>query len=455
MSALSQNLRFLGSLLAVLGAFALAPLSLRARNPIIPNCGLTDPHVRIFNGRAYLFASHDRASDNKTFVMDDWWIWSSPDLVHWSLESVIKPEMTYIGKPFSGCWATDGAFRNGKCYFYFSEADQRCGVLVGDTPAGPWRDPLHRPLIDSNLPTKGYDMCVFQDDDGTPYITFGVWDYYIARLNSDMISLAEKPRKILIDRKFGPYGEGKLDDKSFLHKANGRYYLSWGCFYGTAENIYGPYAYKGAVLDKASFAPGYASPTWPNGFKQGRHGSFFEWHNQWYFSYCDMSQTGNRYFRDGFLSYVHYKSNGEMAPVRVDGIGVGEYQCDNAAIEAEDYFAAEGMRQQQNPDGGLVFTANSAAGHLIYPNIHGLTARRSISLRIATGTGPGRTVEFHEDSPDGRLLAALVVRDTGGAGHFQIVTQRFNSPPSSETLCIVIKAGSDQTVYLDSFTLAK
>lgn len=32
--------------------------------------------------------------------MEDWWIWSSPDLVNWTMRSVLKPEQTYIGKPF-------------------------------------------------------------------------------------------------------------------------------------------------------------------------------------------------------------------------------------------------------------------------------------------------------------------------------------------------------------------
>jgi hypothetical protein len=48
---------------------------------------------------------------------------------------------------------------------------------------------------------------------------------------------------------------------------------------------------------------------------------FFEFRNQWYFAYCDISHTGNRYFRDTFISYVHYKESGEMALIRVDGTG--------------------------------------------------------------------------------------------------------------------------------------
>lgn len=87
-----------------------------AQNPIIPNQGANDPHIRIIDGKAFLSASHDRFIDNNKFVMEDWWLWSSDDLVNWELESVLRPEDTYIGMPFSSCWATDIVKRNGKYY---------------------------------------------------------------------------------------------------------------------------------------------------------------------------------------------------------------------------------------------------------------------------------------------------------------------------------------------------
>ena len=86
------------------------------------------------------------------------------------------------------------------------------------------------------------------DTDGKDYIVFGTWNYYIARLNDDMISLAERPRPITLDKKFGPYGAGKTDDKPSLHQRNGIYYLSWSSFYAMSTNVYGPYTYKGSVI---------------------------------------------------------------------------------------------------------------------------------------------------------------------------------------------------------------
>src|SRR5690242_9318257 len=89
------------------------------KNPIIPGKGVCDPHIHVFNDRAYLYATHDYSPANDNYIMKDWEIWSSPDLVEWTKESVIKPEDTYIGSSNS-CWATDAAEKNGKYYFYFS-----------------------------------------------------------------------------------------------------------------------------------------------------------------------------------------------------------------------------------------------------------------------------------------------------------------------------------------------
>ena len=179
-------------------------------NPILPGIGLCDPHVRIYNDRAYLYATHDNSADSQDFVMEDWWIWSSADLVDWTHECTIRPEETYYGKADSSCWAGDAMERDGKYYFYFSRGPKNIGVVESDTPTGPWRDPLGRPLLAEGLvPCEIRDPGLFKDDNGEVYIVFGTWEFYIARLNPDMISLAEPPKKLSILNPEGPYGMGK------------------------------------------------------------------------------------------------------------------------------------------------------------------------------------------------------------------------------------------------------
>ena len=435
----------------IIGAMLLVVTSVCSQNPIVPNVGLNDPHIHIFNDTAYVYASHDKSIDNDKFIMEDWWVWSSPDLVNWTKRSILNPKDTYIGKEFSRCWATDAAYRNGNYYFYFSEGNEQTGVVVGETPVGPWKDVLGKPLLSSDLtPTHEYDMAIFEDN-GEHYIIFGVWDYYIAKLNDDMISLAESPKKIIIKNPRGPYnpyGENKkmpTDDKPFVHKYNGKYYLSWGCFYAIADNVYGPYDYKDTVIKEESFAEGFDTPTWPNGFLQGRHGSFFEWHNQWYFIYCDVSQTGNRYFRDSFISYVHYKDNGEMAIIRVDGVGVGNYNANNS-IEAEDYFKAEGIKKVENTLGGFSIQPLKDNSYVIYPNVKGLDDKTVLELEVLSSEAS--KIELRDSNADGKLLAILEI-PKNDIYTFQKRQFAVSGLQDKTSLCFVFK--TDASLSLNRF----
>jgi len=424
------------------------------QNPIVPNKGLNDPHIHIFNDTAYVYASHDKSIANDKFIMEDWWVWSSPDLINWTKRSVLNPKETYIGREYSRCWATDAAYSNGKYYWYFSEGNEQTGVVVGNSPTGPWEDVLGKPLLKSDLtPTHEYDMAIFEEN-GEHYIFFGVWDYYVAKLNGDMISLAEAPKKVIVNNPRGPYNrDGKnkdmpTDDKPFVHKFNGIYYLSWGCFYAMSDNLYGPYDYVDTIIKEDSFDEGYDSPTWPNGFLQGRHGSFFEWHNQSYFVYCDISQTGNRYFRDSFISYVHYKENGEMATIRVDGIGVGQYDANSGYIEAEDYFKADQIYKTENVMGGFSINPKKTNGFVTYPNIQNLNKKSTIEFEFLSKTDT--EIEVREGSPNGKLLVTCNL-DSNNTKAFNNKSFKINGLHNGQTICLVFKPSAIEHLKINRF----
>ena len=283
--------------------------------------GVNDPHIHIFDERAYLYASHDFSVENSRFVMKDWQVWSSDDLLNWKLESTLRPEDTYIGAPMDGCWATDAVEKDGRYYWAFSEVNPPCiqiGMVVSDAPAGPWCDELEKPLLPTRcVDTEVYDPCFFKEDDGTVYILFGAFDYYMAKMADDMRSVPKEPQPLTIINPEGPYGKGKTDDKVSLHKYNGLYYLSWGSYYATADSLHGPYVYRGCIVDPDRMESRFRERTWPNGPTQGRHGNFFVWKGQWYFAYCEMCFSGNRYFRDFWISPVFYRDNGEIEAIYI------------------------------------------------------------------------------------------------------------------------------------------
>jgi hypothetical protein len=422
-----------------------------AGNPILAGLGFTDPHVTVHGGRAYCFATHDFAPDNSTFIMKDWWLWSSRDLVHWEHESTLRPEETYLKRPFDDCWATFGVFRNGRWYWYLSCGPTEIGVVVADSPKGPWRDPLGKPLVPKGLtPTEQRDPDILIDDDGVAYMVFGTFDYYIARLGDDMVSLAEKPRRLHIDKPFGPYGAGRTDDKPSLHKRNGIYYLSWSSFYAMSESLYGPYVYKGSVIDPGLVAPEFQFEH----LHHDRHGNFFDWNGQGYYIFNDKSQPGRSgFFRDSCISYVHYRDNGEIAPIRLDRTGVGQYDATSARIEAEDYSMAVGAEKRECPFGGFEMRGLTDGSVLLYPQVRDVRPHSRFSFRVSSAAPRGGTIEVREGGADSPLLGVCAVPSTGGWDQYQTVCCELATTGGMVTLCLAVKGDPGELMRLDWFNL--
>ena len=217
------------------------------------------------------------------------------------------------------------------------------------------REPLLSSKLGQELGTTIRDPgIIFDPEIGKHYIIFGTFNYFISELGEDMMSLAEYPRKVDVIGAIGNYGPGKTDDKPFIHKRSGTFYLSWGCFYATSEgSVYGPYTFRGTVIRTSSLSLSFRqtenhynkSEWWSNKDLTFRHGSFLSLHNQWYYFTNDITHStdlrNKGYFRDVVAGYVHYYKNGSIAPVKIDATGIGSYDVtDGTSIEAENYFSA-------------------------------------------------------------------------------------------------------------------
>ena len=394
-------------------------------NPIIAGRGACDPHVHIFGDRAYLFATHDEKRGNNFYAMYDWWVWSSPDLVNWSLEFTLKPEDMWVG-PTKNCWATDGAGRNGKYYFYVS-GNWHTGVAVSTNgPAGPYRDALGKALY------TNYDPTVFVDDDAnkTPYLLTGGFPYKIGRLNEDMISLAEEPRDLVHATK------GWNGDGNWLHKHNGIYYLNGhGCDYSTATNVYGPYHYRGKF-----YTPWVDHPT------------VFTWHNQSYLAFGGGDR--DQFYRKISMTYIHYKSNGDIvadAEVAKSFIGVGQYDC-SKTIQAEWYFSASSDAVKEEGGTGFVMSNLRQGSYLYYPRILNVAANAGAKFSVAAKEGGG-IIEVRQDATNGKLLGTVKVAATGSLANYQTVSTVLHCRTGILNLCLVFK-GAGQIANLDWFTVA-
>jgi len=127
----------------------------------------------------YLITSHDE-DDAIGFKMYNWLCYSTKDMVNWTEHGIIagvrEPYRTFKWADGVNAWAPHCIERNGKFYLYcpvqYRGRMTAIGVAVADHPAGPYVDPLGKPLIFRDR-DGDYDPAVFIDDDGQAYFVLG------------------------------------------------------------------------------------------------------------------------------------------------------------------------------------------------------------------------------------------------------------------------------------------
>ncbi len=245
----------------------LCSVSAMAQNPIINHRYSADPSARVFGDRLWIYPSHDK-DDALSFSMEDYHAYSTVDMRTWEDHGAVFNPIAQTSWAGAAAWAPDCVERNGKYYLYYPVDKKHIGVAVGDSPAGPFHDPLGHPLISIDSPgvvcnRDFIDPCVFIDDDGQAYLFVGQNTVCAVRLNDDMISYDGKVHIV----------EGVRDffEAIWVHKRNGLYYMSYsdGPFHGhepqiaycTSELPLGPYEYRGVILGPVNSGTNHHSIT--------------------------------------------------------------------------------------------------------------------------------------------------------------------------------------------------
>lgn len=279
--------------LVILLAFAATAMS--AQNPVIRDQFTADPTARVFNGKVYLFPSHDipggvqARTGEPWFRMQDYHVFSSEDLMNWTDHGVIvSQENVPWGNPEGdSMWAPDCVEKNGKYYFVFPNAPGKgrgygfgIGVAVADQPEGPYT-----PREESLKGVSGIDPCVFIDDDGKNYLIWSGMGLRGALIDDEFTAIV--PESVTVfDRDFP---KGGLREGPFMFKRNGIYYLTFPWVqkntetlaYATAENPLGPYHFRGLIMEES------ATGCWTN------HHSLVEYNGQWYLFYHHNDYSPN------------------------------------------------------------------------------------------------------------------------------------------------------------------
>lgn len=255
-------------------------VGIQAQNPIITGQFTADPTARVFEGKLYLYPSHDIPSPierlKEWFCMADYHVFSSENLVDWTDHGMIlsQEDVPWGDSESYSMWAPDCVYKDGKYYFYFPASPKgkkgfNVGVAIADKPYGPFK-PLPEPIKG----VGGIDPCVLLDTDGQAYLYWSGRGLNVAKLKDNMTELDSEP--VLVADVEDGFKEGP-----FAFKRNGKYYLTYPwvkdkteCLaYAMSDNPMGPFEYKGIIMEQ--------SPTgcWTN------HHSLVEYKGQWYLFY--------------------------------------------------------------------------------------------------------------------------------------------------------------------------
>jgi len=318
--------------------------------PLVSHIYTADPSAHVFNGKIYIYPSHDidagiPFNDNGDhFGMEDYHVFSMEDISSEAIDNGVALHVDDVAWAEKQMWAPDAAHKNGKYYLYFpakrANGIFQIGVAISDSPAGPFM-----PEKEAIKGSYSIDPAVFEDEDGKHYIYFGgIWggqlqkyrnNKYdqnneeptadekelgpiVARLREDMLEFDEEPKEILILDENGEVIKAGDNDRRFfeaswVHKYNEKYYFSYSTgdthfiCYAIGDNPYGPFTYQGRILNPVV---GWTS-----------HHSICEVEGEWYLFYHDSSLSkGVTHLRSMKVTKIDYLEDGSI--ITIDPYGI-------------------------------------------------------------------------------------------------------------------------------------
>ena len=219
-----------------------------------------DPEGIVFDNKYWIYPTYSALYEEQVFFD----AFSSPDLVNWTQHRRILDTLA-VKWAKRALWAPS-IIKNREKYFLFFGANDiqsdeekgGIGVAVADSPEGPYKDYLGKPLIDKfHNGAQPIDQFAFKDTDGQYYLFYGGWGHCnITRLKDDFTG-------------FIPFQDGKVFKEitpenyvegPFMFLRNGKYYFMWSeggwtgpdysVAYAISDSPTGPFKRIGKILQQ-------------------------------------------------------------------------------------------------------------------------------------------------------------------------------------------------------------
>lgn len=393
-----------------------------SQNPLIMDQFTADPTARVFDGKLWLYPSHDIPCEEGQgfvgFCMPDYHAFSSENLTDWEDHGIILSQynVPWVDSTSYTMWAPDCIYKNGKYYYYFpatalykgNDEGRSVGVAVSDKPNGPFI-PEKKPM----KVVSGIDPNVFIDSDGQAYLYwYGRGKdriIYAAKLKENMLELATDPVSIKIDG----IDETKFKEGPFVFEREGIYYFTFPYIPETIEQIVyacgnsplGPFEYKGIIMKE--------SPTkcYTN------HQSIVEYKGQHYLFYHhnDLSPTSDKR-RSVKADSLFFNEDGTIQEVIPSWRGIGVSSAKNEIhIDRYSAHSSEGASvmfiDENDTFQGWLTKLDSPGAWIRYNSVEFCEKKlRKVLLKLRTDLGG--SIEVRLNAPDGLLVSSIDLKES-------------------------------------------
>ncbi len=418
-----------------------------SQNPVIRDQFTADPTARVFNGKMYLFPSHDIPAPESFprkdwFCMADYHVFSSSNLTDWTDHGVIvsQEKVDWVNPTSFSMWAPDCIERNGKYYFYFPANVKTgrgfgIGVAIADKPEGPYT-PMPEPIAKA----RGIDPSVFIDKDGQAYLYYSMGRIFVAKLKENMTELASDPVVV------GDLPAKGLVEGPFFFGRNGIYYMTYPHVENTVErleyaigdNPLGPFKVTGVIMDETPMG------TWTN------HHSLVEYGGQWYLFYHNSTYSPKfDKNRSVCIDSLFFNEDGTIRKVIPTNRGVGITDA-TARIEIDRFSqtspAGVSLALIDSTDTFRGWTAGlSLQNSWISYNAVDFKNIKLKSVRVNASSPTGGIIQIRLDNPEGPLVAEVKIPANAALGTVDAKLSKYKK--GIHNLFVVLK--DDNPVNID------
>ncbi|MBR5158378.1 MAG: family 43 glycosylhydrolase [Bacteroidaceae bacterium] len=395
--------------------------------PVVQTRFTADPAPVVIDDKVFLYTTHDE-DGARGFQMFDWLLYTSDDMVNWQDHGAVASLddfKYYDGK--NGAWAEQVVEANGCYYMYCPIHGHGIGVLMSETPYGPFYDPLGEPLVWQKEHWDDIDPTVLIDDDGQAYMYWGNPNVYSVKLGKDMISLAGP---IVKHPKIEDYQEGP-----WIWKHDGHYYLAFastccpeGIGYAMSDGPEGPWEYKGHIMDHTVRT-------------RGNHPGIIEYKGKSYvfglnYDIMHLKTFAHAEQRSVSVAEMHYNEDGTIqeVPYFIDNV-VEQVKPFNPyrKVEAETMAWGYGLKTTRDDivyEDGVkpvinMYVHDIDDGEYILVRGVDFGAKGAKKIKASIGSDGIGCVEVHLDKLDSPAKAVISVTPTGGKTNFSLFTRRF------------------------------